>query len=207
MSDRPESELSSLEQISAPAKKSRRGVWVILGMALVLVLGAAAFVGGRLLNGEGIPGLSAGRVQSPDNNVQLAKELPQTPPDLGKEIFDHRQDNSIFVGTGQIQMSAKMDPQSGQVQTFSSHSGPVVEVVVTAQTKIYKDTTMQQFNGQSPQGQTIQQVVEPGSLDEIGQSSSITVWGRKTGDRYIADILVYMNHTFVSKPKPGAPPG
>jgi hypothetical protein len=176
-------------------------------LLLVVLLGCAAYIGGRLLNGEGIPGTSAGGVDSSDHNFQPAKELPQTPPDLGKEIFDHRQDNSIFVGTGQIQMSAKMDPQTGQVQTFSSHSGPVVEVVVTAQTIIYKDTTMQQYNGQPPQGQTIQQVVEPGSLDEIGQSSSITVWGRKTGDRYIADILVYTNQAFVPKPKPGAPPG
>jgi hypothetical protein len=111
------------------------------------------------------------------------------------------------VGTGQIQMSAKMDAQSGQVQTFSSHSGPVVEVVVTTQTKIYKDTTMQQYNGQPPQGQTIQQVIKPGSIDEIGQSSTITVWGKKTGDRYIADILVYSTPTFIPKPKLGAPPG
>ncbi len=84
-----------------------------------------------------------------------------------------------------------MKDQSGQVHTSASHSGPVVEVVVTSQTKVYKDVTMNQFNGPPPQGQTIQQVVEPGSLDEVGPDSTLTVWGRQTGDRYIADVLVF----------------
>jgi hypothetical protein len=207
MGENPETQSTTLDEIPTQEKKSRHWLWMVMGVALVLVLGGAAYIGGRLLNGEGIPGLSAGGVRSSDHNFQPSKELPQTPPDVGKGIFDHRQGNSIFVGTGQVQMSVKQDAQSGQVQISSSHNGPVVEVVVTNQTKIYKDTTMQQYNGQPPQGQTIQQIVEAGSLDEIGQSSSITVWGRRTGDRYIADILVYSTPAFVPKPKPGAPPG
>ena len=169
----------------------------------------AAFVGGRLLNGQGLPGLSGGpqvmtgpggqtSVRIGPGDIQPAKELPQTPADV-RGLFDHRQDQSIFVGTGNVTMAVKKDPSSGKVETSSSHSGPVVEVVVTAQTKIYKDTTMQQFNGPPPQGQKIQQVVEPGSLDEVGQNSTITAWGRKTGDRYIADMLVYTTAAFITK--------
>jgi hypothetical protein len=163
---------------------------------LVLLLGGAAFVAGRLLNGQGIPGPSSGVVRSAGLDTQSAKKLPPTAPDVGKGIFDHRQGNSIFVGTGQIQMSAKKDPQSGQVHVSSTHSGPVVEVVVTTQTTIYHVATMEQVNGPPARGQ---QVLEPGSLDEIGQSSSITVWGRKTGDRYIADVLVYTSPAFITK--------
>ena len=59
--------------------------------------------------------------------------------------------------------------------------------------------TMRQFNGPPPEGQKIQQVVEPGSVDEIGQASMITVWGKKTGDRFIADILVYSLPDFATK--------
>ena len=92
-----------------------------------------------------------------------------------------------------------MKDQSGKVQTSASHSGPVVEVVVTTQTTIYKDTTMQQFNGPPPSGKKIQQVVEPGSLADVGQNSDITVWGKKTGDRYIADVLVYTTPAFITK--------
>ncbi len=161
---------------------------------LVLLLGGAAFVGGRLLNGEGIPGFSFSGARSPNQQILPAKELPQTPADVNG-IFDHRQDNSIFVGTGNITGSKGRDA-SGNVHVTLSHSGPVIEVVVTTQTKIYKDVTQQQYSGQSihhllDEGQQIRQVVESGTMNEIGQLSMITVWGRKTGDRYIANVLVY----------------
>jgi hypothetical protein len=68
----------------------------------------------------------------------------------------------------------------------SSYEGALMEVVVTSQTKIYKDVTSRQFGGPAPEGGKVQQIVEPGSLDEIGQDSSITVWGKKTGERFIA---------------------
>ncbi len=182
---------------------------LVIPIAILVVglLAGAAFVGGRLLNGQGLPGLSGGpsivtsggktSIRFGPGDIQPARELPQTPPDV-KGVFDHRQDNSIFVGTGQVQVSVSKDP-SGNLQTSSSHSGPVVEVVVTTQTVIYHDTTMEQFNGPPPSGQKIQQVVEPGSLAEIGTSSLITVWGRQTGDRYIADVLVYTTPAFRTK--------
>jgi hypothetical protein len=37
----------------------------------------------------------------------------------------------------------------------------------------------------------LQQKVAEGSLDEIGENSSLTVWGKKTGDRVVADVIVY----------------
>ena len=196
------------ETPAPPPRKKRRLLYIIGGIVLVLLLAGAAFVGGRLLNGQGLPGLSNGpevltgpggqtSIRIGPGDIQPAKELPGTPADV-RGIFDHRQDNSLFVGTGNVKMTVMKD-KSGQVQTSSSHSGPVVEVVVTTQTKIYKDTTMQQFNGPPPQGQKIQQVVEPGSLDEVGQNSTITVWGRKTGDRCIADMLVYTTAALITK--------
>ncbi len=174
--------------------------FLIIGgiIVLVLLLGAAAFIGGRLLNGRGLavassggPGLklmtNGGQAVSLD--VQPAKNLPQTPADA-KGIFDHRQDSSIFVGTGKVMMLYQKD-QSGNMKTSASHDGPTVEVVVTSQTEIYRDVTMDQFNGNPPAGQKLQQVVEPGSLDDIGQGSMITAWGQKTGERIIASVLVY----------------
>ena len=173
------------------------GVGIVV---LVLVLAGAAFVGGQLLNGQGLPiQASSGGLQLMTSqggkpgqqfklDIQPAKELPQTPADA-KGLFDHRQDNSIFVGTGNVKLMAIKD-QSGNVTTSATHDGPVVEVVVTPQTIVYRDVTMNQFNGEPPNGKT-QQVVEPGSLDEVGQSSTLTVWGKKTGDRITADVLVY----------------
>lgn len=179
----------------------KKRVLIIGGIVvLIVLLAGAAFVGGRLLTGQGLPGLSSGpqvvtgpgggtyfRIKPGD--IQPAQELPQTPADA-RGLFDHRKDNSIFVGTGNVTMMAKKD-QSGNVQMSASHTGPTVEVVVSPQTIVYNDVTMQQFNGPPPTGQKIQQVVEPGSLDEVGEYSEITAWGKKTGDRIIADVLVY----------------
>ncbi len=168
-------------------------------IVLVAVLASAAFVGAQLLTGRGLPGLSSGplvltgpdgrqQVRIQPGDIQPAKQLPQTPADV-RSVFDHRKDNSLFVGTGVIIRTAQKD-QSGNVTSSSTYNGPTVEVVVTSQTIVYRDVTDRQFNGQPPSGK-IQQVVEPGSLDEIGKDSLIHAWGKKTGDRIIADVLVY----------------
>lgn len=119
------------------------------------------------------------------NKLKRAPELPQTLVDV-EGVFDHRQDNKIFVGTGG--MTTVVQP-GGAPQT--SHDGPTVEVLVTNETKIYKDVTMNQFSGPPPEGQQVQQVVQPGSLDEVGQGSMLTMWGTKSGDQITASVLVY----------------
>jgi hypothetical protein len=198
------------QETSTPAPRKSKLGYIIGGAVLILLLAGAAFVGARLLNGQGLPGLSSGggpgfslggnggkNVRINAGDILPAKELPQTPADV-RGLFDHRQDNSIFIGTGKVMMSVKKDP-SGNVQTSSSHDGPTVEVVVTTQTKIYMDVTMNQFDGPPPQDQKIQQVLEAGSVDEVGQNSMITAWGKKTGDRFIAEVLVYMPPAFKTK--------
>ncbi len=169
----------------------KKRILVIGGALVVLVLLAgAAFAGARLLTGQGLttPG-SSGR------EIQPAEELPQTPPDA-QGIFDHRKDNSVFVGTGRVGKMPQTDPRGG-VTASLTHDGPTVEVAVTSRTTVYRDVTMQQFNGRrpSPRGSgpgMVQQVLDPGSLDEIGENCQIAAWGRKTGNRIIADVLVYV---------------
>jgi hypothetical protein len=168
----------------------KRRVLVISGIiVLVVLLAGAAFVGGQLLTGQGLPGQASPGGRS-SYQIIPAKELPQTSADVEGPL-DHRKDNSIFVGTGQATKNVTKD-QSGQVRLSLGHTGPTVEVVVSPQTKIYSDVTMQQYDGQRSTGQ-IQQVVEPGSLGDIGTVSIITAWGKKTGNRIIADVLVYNN--------------
>ncbi len=179
----------------------KKRVLIVVGVVvLVLLLAGAAFVAGQLLNGQGLPmqvsagglkmmtsqGGKPGQYTQPD--IQPAKELPQTPADV-RGVFDHRKDNSLFVGTGVVLRTVQQD-QAGNVTSSSTHDGPIVEVVVTPQTIVYSDVTNRQFNGQPPSGK-IQQVVEQGSLDEIGKDSTLRAWGKKTGDRIIADMIVY----------------
>lgn len=187
----------------------KRTMLIVAGIVvLVALLAGAAFVGGQLLSGQGFPvqassgglKITSGQGGKPGQTFQLeiqpAKELPQTPAEV-KGLFDQRKDNSIFVGTGQVRMMAQKD-QSGNVTTSATHDGPTIEVVVTSQTTVYRDVTLKQFGGQPPNGK-IQQVVEPGSLDEIGQDSLVTAWGKKTSDRIIADVLVYSLPSVFSK--------
>ncbi len=169
-------------------------------VVLVMLLAGAAFVGAQLLAGQGQPAQASksgltimtsqngkpGQYVQPD--IQPAKELPQTPADV-RGVFDHRKDNSLFVGTGVVMRMAQKD-QAGNVTSSSTYDGPIVEVIVTPQTIVYSDVTNRQFKGQPPSGK-IQQVLEQGSLDEIGKDSTFRAWGKKTGDRIIADVIVY----------------
>jgi hypothetical protein len=196
-----------IQEIPTPRKPKLPHI--IGGNILILLLAGAAFVAARLLNGQGLPLVTSGgpifsigkggenSVRINVDDIQAAKELPQTPADV-RGLFDHRQDNSIFIGTGKVTIGVSRDP-SGHVETTSNHDGPVVEIVITSQTKMYKDVTMRQLDGPPPQGQKIQQVLEPGSSDEIGQASLITVWGKRTGDRFIAEIVVYSPPVFSTK--------
>jgi flagellar basal body-associated protein FliL len=216
MDDNPETQLESLEEVSTPAKKSRRWLWVILGVVLVLVLAAAAFLGGRYLQkgptalggGNGGMFLSSngpgGQMARSINKSDIipAPELPTTAADA-TGIFVRRQNNSFFIGTGKVtlQVSKQADNPNNTPQTGSSYDGPVVEVVVTANTKVYRDDTFINIKD-LPSGSKIQQKVVSGSLDEIGQNSFINAWGKKTGDRLVADVLLYNNPVIFA-----APPG
>jgi hypothetical protein len=193
MDNIPETQQTDLEEMPPPAKKSRRRLWLILGVALVLVLAAAAFLGGRYLQngslstGGNIGGLfgGPGMPKFSKNELIPAPELPKTTADVNG-IFVRRQNNSFFVGTGQLQLSV-INSTGGTPQIGSSYDGPVVEVVTTTNTKIYKEVT--NLN-ESPQ-----QKVDPGSLDDIGQNSRINAWGKKTGNRLVADVLLYWTPT------------
>lgn len=198
-----------IQETPTPAPRKSRLAYVIGGIVVILLLAGAAFVGARLLNRQALPFTAKGDGAGPSLSlggpggkmvkldIEPSKELPQTPADVSG-LFDHRQDNSIFVGTGRVTMAFKKDP-SGKVETSSNHDGPTVEIIITSQTKVYKDVTMRQFDGPPPEGQKIQQVLEAGSPDDVGQSSMITVWGKKTGDRFIAEILVYSPPAFIKK--------
>ncbi len=169
---------------------------VLGGIVVLVVLAASAFVGSQLLNSRGLLANGSGGPKktyftskgSVSLEIQPSSELPQGPADV-RGLFDHRQDNSIFVGAGEIRMTVQKD-QSGNVTSATSHSGRTVEVIFSPRTTVYRDVTTKQFSGEPPSSK-IQQVVEPGALDEIGQNSIITVWGKETSARIDADLLVY----------------
>ena len=117
--------------------------------------------------------------------IESANELPQRQPDaLG--VFGRREDNRIFVSSSDQGIMFTLD--GGVVREPDATE---VEVVVTSETAVYEDVTQESFGGDPPSGETVQQKLEQGLVDEIGESSIVMAWGEKRGDRLVADVLVY----------------
>jgi hypothetical protein len=162
-------------------------------LVLILLVIAAAFVGGRLMNAQfrpaGIVEVSSGPDETTAiSNLEMenADELPKTRADA-KGILITRQDNSLLLGTGQI-TDKPVVGSDGSVTMERSHDGPVVEVVTTHDTKIYCDVTDLNL---VPASGPVHQVVAPGSLDRIGKNRTVVVWGERHGDRLIASVILY----------------
>jgi hypothetical protein len=159
-------------------------LYIIVGIVILLV-GGAAFTAGRLFN-RGVSPL--GLFGPVDDGISIlpAEELPKTPPDA-EGLFVERQDNIIIVEHDQ----PVGDSVSGSPVGIGG--GPKVEVLITAETLVYHDTTeppARRPSGNDPQ--MFQQTVEKGTLDDLIVSQSLVmVWGRKSGDRIIAEVLVY----------------
>jgi hypothetical protein len=197
---------------TTPERKT--SLWKWLGLiVLVVLLATAAFVGGQLLtreanrqtarpggpimsfSGEG-GGDMGEAAQSFEINVIPAEELPKTQPD-GAGIFVRREDNSIFIGTGKVILGISSESEASP---SGSYDGLAVEVVVNSETTIYKEVTL--ISGGPPTSGEIQQEVAEGTIEDIGDNSTISVWGRKVGDRIIADVLLYSDAMIMMVPKP-----
>ncbi|HSL43441.1 MAG TPA: hypothetical protein VK897_08410 [Anaerolineales bacterium] len=200
-----------METQETPTPTPRRSVLpYLIGAGIVIVLAAAAFMAARYFiqptnMARGGPQENVISVQGPDGqaqtfalNIAPAVELPATQPDeIG--MFVERKDNSIFIGTGDVSVIVEAQPGE-EPQMDANFSGPKVEVVISSNTVIYKDTT--KLNEEDP-GAEVQQTVELSTIEEITEQSSIQVWGRKAGDRIIADVIVFSTPFMIRAP--GAP--
>ncbi len=169
----------------------------VIGVVLIVLLAAATFVAIRYFRQPkgapiGGPGQNVISIEGPGGaqtfalDIEPARELPAGQPDeIG--MFVERKDNSVFIGTGEINVIVEAKPGEAP-QADSNFSGPKVEVVISPDTIIYRDTT--ELDPENP-GAKIQQTVEVSTIDEITEQSSISVWGRKAGDRVIADVIVF----------------
>jgi hypothetical protein len=200
-----------MEIQETPTPTHRKSVLpYLIGMGIVIVLAAAAFMAVRYFvqpknMARGGPESNIISVQGPGGeaqtfalNIAPAVELPARQPDeVG--MFVERKDNSIFIGTGEINVMVEARPGE-EPEMDANFSGPKVEVVVSSDTVVYKDTT--KLNEEDP-GAEVQQTVELSTIEEITEQSSIQVWGRKAGDRVIADVIVFSTPFMIRAP--GAP--
>lgn len=187
---------------------------ILAGAVAVLMVGGAAFMAAQMIfapeteaggSGERMMIGSRGGAGGPVSfslDIKPAPELPAGQPEAAG-IFVRREDNSIFIGTGEIMLRAEIDPATGQSKMDSSYSGPVLEVVVSRDTAIYRDETSfpspDQANPSSGK-LSVQQVVQPvDSLNELGKIADNTefqVWGERRGDRIVAQVVVYRPPAF-----------
>jgi hypothetical protein len=177
--------------------KRRVKPWLIIGGGLLLVLlVGAAFVGGRLLARQPAqqerPAQQGLILESRDQGGVVHQEAgppPERPEELPDEepdvvgVFTRRDGNSLFVGTGRLTAKASVD---GTIET--EYDGPELEIVVTHDTEIYEE----RIEIRSEEG-TPEDIVQPGSLEDIVGNMMVRVWGEKRGDRITARVLVYQS--------------
>lgn len=155
----------------------KRGHLIIVSGVLIIVVLTAALSGLR-------PGASLG-----PTNIGLVKaaELPVSDPDI-VGIFERREDKSIYVGSNMVNFAIFKECEDCPARKVITYNGPIVEVVVTRNTTIYYDATSL---GDPVVDGKVQQVLEPGSLDDIGSEALVRAWGDRQGDRLVARVLVY----------------
>jgi hypothetical protein len=182
-----------------------RKMWTIGGVALaVLVLAAGAFVIARLLTtGSGIGGLVGGgrvKLSTGDGTVVdaewvPAEEAPDSSPDVAG-AYAGRKDNSILVDEteGGFLISGSQDDGF----TVANTTGRISEVVVTGETVVYVDVTLEDIDRALSDGQ-IHQTLKPGDVEEIGELSFVQAWGDMRGDRLIAELLLFTHPPVLSR--------
>lgn len=184
-------------------------VGVVAVIALAAILAAGAYTAIRLLADEGATtaGAGEGRVMQSviDNgsgpvsvrtNFLPAPELPDE-PSAASGVVVSRQDNSVMLGTGNIDVAVEVqvDPNTGQESrsVVPRTDGPQVEVVIGPDTALYRDMTDFQAGMPTESGERdLQQVVRPAdSADAIEPQMEMQVWGERRGDRIIATVVVF----------------
>ena len=153
-----------------------------------MLIVTVAFIAGRFLNRRLI---SSGSVSV---TIVPAVEPPTTLPEV-TGAFVERQDNTLIIETKSLGANgvAVVSP-SGRKNDI----GSLVAAVVTNETLIYRETT--ELRAPLSIGpQTIQQRVEVAPLDDLDDRSMVRVWGRKSGDRIIAGVLMHSNTEMIKR--------
>ena len=177
-----------------------RSLLLIASVAgLALLLAGAAFAGAWLLSGlysggrqAVIGSQSVGEgITRPGVFIEkdLAAESPGVPLDVGG-IFLRREDNRLFIGTGNLSGFLAEGTTLAESHWELDHDGPIAEVITTHDTVIYRDDTFRHLTPGVLSG-PVRQVLTASTLDQINMNSTVEVWGEWSGDRLVADVVVF----------------
>ncbi|MBL8079327.1 MAG: hypothetical protein JNM55_15285 [Anaerolineales bacterium] len=159
----------------------------LIASGVIVVLALVAFVAVRYMN-------AGGRSSNGDNglggNLIQSEELPETEPQT-MGVLVERDDNMIIVSPADsIRIMAPGSNQAGEPKMEADYVGDKVEVVISNETMIYQDVTPMNMENAD---KDVQQVLELSTIDVISPESVITVWGRKNGDRIVADVVLFLS--------------
>ncbi|WP_420643311.1 hypothetical protein [Candidatus Leptofilum sp.] len=155
---------------------------------------AAASGGGKVV--QSISSQDGGPSVAVQTTILPAPELPNEPA-AAFGILQSREDNTLLVGTGTIglEVDIEVNPDTGQESTslIPTTDGPVLEIVLTPDTILYRDVTdlSLQPGQESGEREVVQQVRQVDSPDDITGNVELEVWGERRGDRIVATVLVY----------------
>ncbi len=159
----------------------------LISAGLVVLLAVATFLAGKYMSG-GVGNLMDEEEHAGD--LIMAEELPKSEPQT-MGLFVERKDNSIFVGpASSIRIMVPGPGEEGEPVMEADYVGDKVEVVISNDTTIYRDVTPM---GPENANKAIQQILELSTIDAISPQSAITVWGRKAGDRILADVIMFLS--------------
>lgn len=198
-----------------PKKKSV--LWLVMGIALVVILGGAAFVGGKLLGqqkqtdsdskfdvdfiqSEEIPKedpLISGSVMSVDGDTLTVMSF-----NMSQTLGDSGGAEEVIVQEFEVEVNEDGSIDDTALPVFVNEDGEKIEIVVTNKTEVYQDVTdfgepITLQDGQDINSMeldlpdTIEMKVEKSTAEEIGPSSIVTVWGERKGDRVIASFILF----------------
>ena len=170
--------------------------WYVVGVSMLLLLLARAFVGGQWLNAQAnlVPGLPViganGKVQGGiEIEVIPSKELPATTADTNG-MFTRRTDNLVFI------CNTRKGLEVSGNKAVSAHEvcdGPEIEVVVGHETLLYHDLTNKALHGSVPASRTAPQVIEAATIADLDVNQHLWVWGERRGDRLAARVVLFEN--------------
>lgn len=127
--------------------------------------------------------------------LKPAPGLPEKEPDV-RGLYVRRDDNALFVGTGNVMLSVEIDTDvnDGQPRVKATYDGPVKEILIGRDTLFYRDITPANVEAMK-KGEEIQQQVESVAtaeelLKDISTNDTLSAWGEMRGERLIVTVLV-----------------
>lgn len=150
--------------------------------------------GGRVM--QSVMSQNGGPPVAVQTTILPAPELPDE-PSAAFGVLVNREDNTLLVGTGNIDLEVdiEVNPETGQESTslIPRTDGPQLEVVLTPDTLIYRDVTDLSIPPDQEGGEReiVQQVRQVDSADDVTGNLELEIWGERRGDRIVATVLVY----------------